>query len=220
MIINLIKKDYFLIKKHLPILLIVAVFSPVIFMFKINDSKLHDTAGMIIFAIVGFVIVLVIANSISQLETTYKKGIAYLTATPYSRDLFVIEKYLFEYVVFGTYCCIYFLVSLVVPKYMMTLDYQIIGLVLMFISLFRNIIIPLEYKFGYENTRYILTLSIVGAPFISSFVMANFQFSLEDFNMLLSINPAIKFICIYGGVLICTLISIMVSVRIFRNKEL
>lgn len=220
MLIHLIKKDCLLIKKYILIMGCVSIIAPPLLMYRIDDTGINNIAGLLVFFTVIFVVELLLTNTISMVETKYNKGTSYLCMTPYSRTLFVTARYLFNLLIYIVYCIIYYIVSIIIPNYMVALNYQIIGIVLLILSVFRGIIIPLEYKFGYEKSKYVMTLFMMGVPFVSSSILSKIDFTTIDITKILQIEPIVKILSLYGGSAIITTLSLIISIYIFNNKEL
>ena len=183
------------------------------------ETRFFDFYGIMVFFLVLFVIVLFLSNSVSLIEETYKKGCAYLCTTPYGRSQMVLSKYIFSYLIFAGYCLIYGLTHLVLPKYTISLSFEKIAISFLVISVFRCILIPLEYKFGYEKAKYIITLLIIGMPFITSMLFGSIDITKSDFSQIMDMNIVWR-----GGlivvVLIMNVVSMSLSCCIFKKKDL
>lgn len=220
MIFQLIRKDLLLIRKYVLFMVIFSAIAPSLLLWNMDvETRFFDFYGIIVFFLVLFVIVLFLSNSVSLIEETYKKGCAYLCTTPYGRDQMVLSKYVFSYLIFAGYCLIYGLTHLVLPKYTISLTFEKIAISFFVISVFRCILIPLEYKFGYEKAKYIITMLIIGMPFVTSMIFGSIDITKRDFSGIMDMNT------IWRGVLIVTLliinaVSMSLSCWIFKKKEL
>lgn len=220
MIFNLVVKDALIVKKYILLMFFVAIFAPGLLLSRIEGSEVSkSTAGGLIFFLVLFVIIFLLSSSISMVDETYKKGCAYLCTTPYTRRQIVISKYVFTYIVFIAYVGIYFLESMFLKKYTVDLTAKLVIGSLLFISIFRGVLIPLEYKFGYEKAKYIIMISIMAVPFVSSYVIGNFDFSFMDLSWFYKNENLFGILCI-GCIVILNFVSIILSCKIFENKDM
>lgn len=219
MIINLIRKDMILIRKYIYIMIACAIIAPSLLYKNAKVSaEMQGYMGITIFFIVLFITVLFLSNSVSMAEEKYKKGCIYLCTTPYTRTQMVISRYLFTYIIFGAYCLLYEATHLLFSEYTIKLTTEVILCSLLCISLFRGILIPLEYRYGYEKAKYIITFLIIGVPFVASYVVSNMGKNLMDLasvsiseNMLVMITTVV--------IVVVNFISIVCSCYIFNNKE-
>ncbi|SEJ02370.1 ABC-2 type transport system permease protein [Lachnospiraceae bacterium A10] len=218
MIINLIRKDILLIRKYILIMAICSVVAPVLLIKRTEVPGVPQSyLGLIIFFIVMIISVLFLSNSISMAEEKYSKGCAYLCTTPYTRRQMVISRYIFTYLVVLGYCLVYEAVHLVAPDLTIVITKEVLIVSLLCVSIFRGILIPLEYKYGYEKAKYIITFSIIGLPFIASYVMGRIQFDMLKWDGFLNEQALL----LIGAVVIVVInmISVVISCHIFENKE-
>lgn len=220
MIFQLIRKDFLLVRKYVFLMMIFSAIAPPLLLWNMDvEDMFLDFYGIMIFFLVLFVIVLFLSNSVSLIEETYNKGCAYLCTTPYGRNQMVLSKYVFSYLIFGCYCLIYELTSLLLPKYTISLTFEKIAISFFIVSIFRCVLIPLEYKFGYEKAKYIITMLIIGMPFITSMFFDSIDITKINFSKIMDMD------IIWRGVLIVTLlivnaVSMALSCHIFKKKDL
>lgn len=220
MIYNLIRKDALLVRKYIYIMMVLAfVAPPILFINMKVDKEMAAFYAPIIFFIVLFVTVLFLSNSVSQVDERYNKGCAYLCTTPYGRKQIVISKYLFSYLIFVSYCVIYKLSGLLFGDYMVELDWKMISASFVVITIFRCILLPLEFKFGYEKTKYIITFLIIGMPFIVSLLFGEFSLSDIKLDRILEMD-ALTSVVAALIVVITNGVSIGLSCYIFERKDL
>lgn len=220
MIFQLIRKDLLLIRKYVLFMIFFSAIAPSLLLWNMHaEAGFFDFYGIMVFFLVLFVIVLFLSNSVSLIEETYKKGCAYLCTTPYGRNQMVLSKYIFSYLIFAGYCLIYGLTHFVLPKYTISLSFEKIAISFFAISVFRCILIPLEYKFGYEKAKYIITMLIIGMPFITSMLFGSIDITKSDFFQIMDMNIVWR-----GGLIVIVLImnavSMSLSCCIFKKKDL
>ena len=220
MIFNLVRKDFLLVKKYIMIMIVVAIVAPGLLLKQAQvDSSVLNVLGGVIFFLVLFVIMLLLSSSVSLVDETYKKGCAFLCTTPYGRARIVISKYVFSYIVFIVYCLIYFLEHLMIPQYTIDISFEIVIISLALISVFRCILIPLEYKFGYEKAKYIIMILITGMPFVSSTILGRIDLSRINISRFTNMNIIMKMIFV-SFILLINISSIFISCTIFKKKDL
>lgn len=220
MIFNLVKKDFLLVKKYILIMVVVAIVAPALLLIQTDvDGSMYNLLGTLIFFLVLFVIMFFLSGSISLVDETYKKGCTFLCTTPYGRTRIVISKYIFSYIIFIAYCLIYYLEHLIIPKYTIALSFEIIIISLAIISVFRCVLIPLEYKFGYEKAKYIIMVLIIGMPLVSSMIFGKIDFNKIEISKLVNMSILMKMVFI-SAVLIINISSMLISCNIFKNKDL
>ncbi|BBN99732.1 ABC-2 transporter permease [Sporolactobacillus terrae] len=212
MLINLVLKDFILIKKDLLFFMAFAIVAPI-----------YLASQMMASSISFFIVVLFIAylsyNHVMTDEYKYK-GTSLLCATPYMRKSVVLAKYLDVFFIFMLCALIQMMTATVVPMYMERLSVSGFSVSLLFFSLFFAILIPVQYKFGYEKTRRIFLVIIFCTPFALGYLMKGLRTHPIHFSYALSFPAMIQhWIPALVGVLI-TLLSIMLSLRIFARKDL
>ncbi len=161
MLFSLVKKDFILLKKYLLFLIAVAIGEPIFIMTKQNFSG----AGFFSFFITVLFLEYMLFSMVSMSEEKYKVSVL-LCSTPYTRNILVRAKYLSILVTFILAYIIYTVTAFVAPIGMEKLNIFTLGMSLLIITIFFGVIIPLQYKFGYEKTRYISFAIIFISPFI------------------------------------------------------
>ena len=85
------------------------------------------------------------------------------------------------------------------------------------VSVFIGIYLPVQYKFGYEKTKFAFAMIIVASPFILPLIMRAESLNLNFLSML---SPYL----VYGGILLIGLavlaISVSLSVKIYNEADL
>lgn len=215
MLINLVRKDLIIAKKYLLIMLVFAVVGPIFISSKLN----FPNAGFISFLLTVLFVEYIMFNSVSLVEDKYK-GSALLCATPYTRTTLVQSKYLFVFVLFIISLMIYTITSLIEPLGLEKLNVYAVGISLLTLSIFFGILIPLQFKFGYEKTKYIFFGVVFLTPFILPYVAQFFQSHNINLIFTRSIPSIIKEWLPYFISLMMGIISMMISSRIYAKKNL
>ena len=154
---------------------------------------------------------------VSVAEEKYK-GYTLLCATPYTRNTLVKAKYLFCFVIFIFTYIIYIITASVVPLGIDKVNVFTLGLSLLFITIIWGIIIPAQYQFGYEKTKYTSIIII----FISIFAVPNIvkRLNFENIRIHVSLPGVIQNLLPYFLVLLIVFISMTVSLNIYSKKDL
>lgn len=220
MLFSLVKKDFILAKKYLIFMLIFAGAGPIFIITKLGPSGIGSSgSGFLGFLLTVLYMEYILFGTVSILEDKYK-GSALLCTTPYTRNALVKAKYLFILVIFICSYIIYTITAFLVPIRMDRLNFFTLGISLLIITIYFGIIIPLQYKFGYEKTKYI-SFTII---FISPFVVPNIVKWLHSNNISLQIT--IPFPQVIQNLIPCVIaliigfISMTLSIHIYSKKNL
>lgn len=214
MLINLVKKDLILVKSYLLFTFASMVFFPVFLSIKTNFPI--DFLG---FCLTALFIVYALFNTVSMAEHKYK-GSTLLCATPYTRSALVKAKYLFILAIF--ICCyiIYTVTALLVPIDMTLLNTSTLGISLLIAAVYFGIIIPIQYQFGYEKTKYISFFFIFITPFVFPYILKLIQTSNIIPEVTLPFPQIIQDLIPSILALASGLVSMYISIHIYSRKSL
>ncbi|MFD0713111.1 ABC-2 transporter permease [Paenibacillus sp. GCM10027626] len=163
MLLNLIRKDFLLIKKYIPIMFIIAVVVP--FYLNTRAAGTFMEGSFFNFFLTTLYIQYLMFNSVSLAE--YKnKGNALLCALPYTRKAFITSKYCFLLIIFIGCLLIYSAVTLLVLGQTAMLSIAQIVLSFSLLSFVFSLLIPAQIHFGYEKSKFIFAVFIVATPFV------------------------------------------------------
>jgi len=182
-----------------------------------------NDGSMIIFYLIILVFTIMLPGTISMYESKYEKANAYLSITPYSKGQLVLCKYVFDIIVFVIITLIYFIETIIMPQYVASVKIIIIATAFLSMCLLRGFMIPVEFKFGYEKTKYISIIVVMligfGIPLFIKNIGIDF-INNSFFNFFFSQPPYIFNILLFTGGIIMSIISYIISLLILRNKEL
>lgn len=215
MLFHLVKKECLLAKKYLLFMFLVAVVFP-----PFMTSKLGLNSGFMVFLTTAFVIQLLLTGTVSLAESKYEKGAALLCAIPYTRSLLVKAKYVFDILIYVSFCIVYTVTALTFPRYMMLMDWFTMGIVFLLLTIIRGIVLPLEYKLGYEKTKYISMIFVMVTPFLLPSLMKSLEAKNINFAKLAMASSVIGNLAPFLLALIVGIISIIISNKIYSKKEL
>jgi len=213
MLFNLVRKDFILIKKYWVVLIITAIGGPIF----VTASVKLGSAGFLGFFIAALYNEHFLFATVSVAEEKYK-GSALLCATPYTRKALVKAKYISILVIFICTYIVYTFTAFVVPMGIEQLNIFTFGLSLLIITIFWGFIIPAQYQFGYEKTKYISVFII----FISIAVVPNILkwLNSKDISLQISIPQVIQNLVPYFLALLIGFISMSISIHIYSKKDL
>lgn len=199
MLFNLIKKDILIVKKYVLIMLVAAVLIPPFMLWRAPEYT-----GVLGFMLSVIFCVFMLLQYVSLKEYQFQKAATLLCATPFSRNMIVLSKYIFCIAIFVFCCIIYAIETLVIPG-LGTIDMTLFLLMLLVTSVFIGVYLPVQYKLGYEKTKFAFVAVIVASPFILPQLM---KMDNVNLNFLSMFSPLL--VC--GSVLLLSCIVLMVSV--------
>lgn len=212
MLFHLVKKDFMIAKKYVLLMLIVSFLIPLFMLWRIPDY-----AGPMGFILSVIFAVFMLLQNVSLKEFQYPKASLLLCATPYPRYMLVLSKYLFCIIIYGV-CCAVFGVETLFFSALGGFHFEIAILMLFVIAVFIGTYFPVQYKLGYEKTKYAFAVIIMASPFILPSLL-----KMEDLgriNFTIPIPPML----LYGGLIFASLIilivSAIISVRFYQKTDL
>ncbi|HDR7762136.1 ABC-2 transporter permease [Bacillus cereus] len=215
MLINLVVKDIMLVKKYFSILLVFAAIAPI---YLSTQLKLND-GGLIGFLLTVVFMEHILFGTISKFEDQYK-GATLLCATPYTRSAFVKAKYLFLLVVFLCASIIRMITSIIIPSGIENLSINALGITFLVVSILFGILLPFQFKFGFDKTRMISFIVVFLTPFVAPTLIKEIQLSHLNFTLPLPIPSIIMAWtpCLIS--IIISIISMIISLKIYAKKDL
>ncbi|MBX4267124.1 ABC-2 transporter permease [Clostridium estertheticum] len=212
MLFHLVKKDFLLIKKYLLLMILIPIAIPILMM--IQSSQLLGLSSFVMSVIFT---VFMLYQYVLMAEMKYPKAEALLCATPYSRSTLVKARYVFLLLLFA-YCCVaYNVLALLFAKieYLTPSTYLIAMLISVILF---GIYTPIQYKLGFEKTKYFFVLVIMGAPFLMVLLIkANIKL---NFTGLSAITILVQYLISIVAIIAIIFISMNVSIKIYSKKEL
>lgn len=212
MLFHLVKKDFLIVKKYVLLMLVVSILIPPFMIWRVPEF-----AGTLGFVLAEIFAVCMLLQYLSFKEFQYKHAALLLSATPYSRSQMVVSKYVFCLVIFVACAAIFFLETMLFPG-LGRLNGVMVAGTLLVLACFVGIYLPVEYRLGYEKTKFAFVIIIMASPFILP--------ALLKMNLL---TASIPFEAVSGTALcigmaalamVILLVSACVSVRFYRRAEL
>ncbi|MDF9468589.1 ABC-2 transporter permease [Bacillus sp. FSL K6-0273] len=215
MLINLVVKDIMLVKKYFSVLLVFAAIAPI---YLSTQLKLND-GGLIGFLLTVVFMEHILFGTISKFEDQYK-GATLLCATPYTRSAFVKAKYLFLLVVFLCASIIRMITSIIIPSGIENLSINALGITFLVVSILFGILLPFQFKFGFDKTRMISFIVVFLTPFVAPTLIKEIQLSHLNFTLPLPFPSIIMawMPCLIS--IVISIISMIISLKIYAKKDL
>jgi ABC-2 type transport system permease protein len=212
MLLHLVKKDFLLIKKYLPLMIVVPFVIPIFIM--IQSSQLLGLSAFILSVIY---VLFMLYQYVLIAEMKYPKAEALLCSTPYSRSTLVKARYAFLLLIFA-YCGVaYNVLALFFPKIKFLTPSIYISALLISVILF-GVYTPIQYKLGFEKTKYLFMIVFMLSPFsLALLAKANIRL---DFTELSEIPVFVQYLIPIVAIIAILFISINVSIKIYSKKEL
>jgi len=196
-------------------MLIFAIGAPIFIEIKTGSMS----GGFLGFFITVLFVLYMLFNTVSMSEDKYK-GSALLCATPYTRNALVKAKYLFILVIF--LCCyiIYTITAFLLPTHIMMLDIFALGISFLIVAVYLGIIIPLQYRFGYEKIRYISFFILFIPPFVFPGILKYLQSNNINLHLILPWPQVIQDFLPILLALVIGFVSMIISMCIYSKKDL
>lgn len=210
MLLQLVKKDFLIVKKYVLLMAAVCILFPIFLLWRMPEF-----AGILGFVLVTVFSILMLLQYVSLKETQYPKASTLLCALPFSRKNIVLSRYIFCIAIYFACCLIFGIEALLFPT-LQSVSYRVPIVLFLLVSLCLSIYLPIQYKVGYEKTKLFFTVLILATPVGFAQLMKNGI----NLKFLSNIHPALLLL---GSLIISALlliISSIVSIKIYRKTEL
>lgn len=211
MLFHLIKKDVLIIKKYVLIMFAAAVLIPPFMLWRAPQYT-----GVLGFMLSVVFCVFMLLQYVSMKEYQFPKAATLLCATPYSRRMIVLSKYIFCMVTYLSCCVIYGIETFIIPG-LGSCDIKLFILMFFLTSVFIGIYLPVQYKLGYEKTKFAFVVVIMAFPFILPQLMKMENVNLDFLSLF---SPFLA----YGGITLLSLgiyiVSTFLSMRFYSSVDL
>lgn len=212
MILHLIKKDYYMIRLYFIVSLAIAALIQVLI-----HTVFPDLPGTIVLLYIVIMVYLLVCQNLSLKEFKFEKAESLLCSAPYMRCDLVVARYLF--LMLPLICCIilYQTIALILPgtaPVSLFHCFLVTAIALVLLSIY----IPVQYKFGYAKTKFILT----GMILIIALIPKEIAGLIQSFNPeKLSAMPVFpKYLLVTVLISAAMGISIFFSLQIYNSREL
>lgn len=215
MLFSLMKKDLILVKRYWALLIAFAIGAPVFVSLKAGIIG----KGFLSFFLTVLFMEYVLFGTVSMIEDKYK-GASLLCITPYTRGSLVEAKYLLIFAVYIFSYIIYSITALAAPGIVQNLSFLNVGISFLIITVFYAILIPAQYKFGFEKTKNIIIFVIFLFPIVFPAIIKWMNSNHINLQIEIQIPQSIQ------GLLLCLLAlaigvaSMLLSIKIYSGKDL
>ena len=211
MVLALLRKDFLIVKKYVLIMLLFILLIPPVMRWR--TPEFTGAFGFILSVIFA---VFMLLQYVSLKEYQFPKAATLLCATPFTRKAMVLSKYIFCMAIYVICCIAYEIETLVIPG-LGTADITMFALMFLVTALFIGVYLPVQYKLGYEKTKFAFVVVIMASPIILPLLMRMDGLNLGFLSML---SPYL--IC--GGIVLIGFmflaISASLSVKIYTKADL
>lgn len=210
MLLQLVKKDFLIVKKYVLLMAAVCILFPVFLLWRMPEF-----AGIFGFVLVTVFSILILLQYVSLKETQYPKASTLLCALPFSRKNIVLSRYIFCIVIYFACCLIFGIEALLFPT-LQNVGCRVPIVLFLLVSLCLSIYLPIQYKVGYEKTKLFFTVLIMATPV----GIAQLMKKRINLDFLSNIPPALLLL---GSLIISALLLIMssiLSIKIYSKTEL
>ena len=211
MLLALLKKDFLIVKKYVLIMLLFIFLIP-----PFMRWRTPEFTGVLGFVLSVIFAVFMLLQYVSLKEYQSPKAATLLCATPFTRKAMVLSKYIFCMAIYVICCIAYEIETLVIPG-LGTADITMFALIFLVTALFIGVYLPVQYKLGYEKTKFAFVVVIMASPIILPLLMRMDGLNLGFLSML---SPYL--IC--GGIVLIGFvflaISASLSVKIYTKADL
>lgn len=211
MLFHLLKKDILIVKKYVLIMLAAAVLIPPFMLWRVPEY-----AGVLGFMFSVIFCVFMLLQYVSLKEYQFPKAATLLCAAPFLRKMLVLSKYIFCVAIYAACCIIYAIETFVIPG-LGRIDATLFLLMFLMTSVFIGIYLPVQYKIGYEKTRFAVLIVIMASPYVlpllikTEYVNLNF---LSMFSPFLVCGSILLFSCLI------LIVSVIFSVKFYDETDL
>ena len=207
MLFHLLKKDVLIVKKYVLIMLAAAVLIPPFMLWRAPQYT-----GVLGFMLSVIFCVFMLLQYVSLKEYQFPKAATLLCATPYPRKMIVLSKYIFCMVTYVACCLIYGIETLIIPG-LRSYNIKLFVLMLFITCIFISVYLPVQYKLGYEKTKFAFAVVIMASPFILPQLMKMENVNLDFLSLL---SPLLA----YGGITLLSLGILTLSISFYSSVDL
>ena len=114
-------------------------------------------------------------------------------------------------------CCIIFGIETLFISGLGTFDVKLCMLMFLVVSVFIGIYLPVQYKLGYEKTKFVFVVVIMASPFIFPQLLKMENINLDVFS---KTSPLVIYGSIVAFSLVVLIASILLSIKIYEDEDL
>jgi len=212
MLLQLIKKDIKIVKGYSAGVVAIAIGLPLLLAYR--QPQIAGLTSLMMAVLISSV---AFNLALSEKENQYPKATAFLSSTPYMRTKVICAKYLLYFIIY-IICCLASLVEMYFVPQLIVSDYlKAAGTVFLIQAIGMGLFLPIQYKFGYEKTKFVCFLLFLSPFAINATEHIVFPANVVDF---FRTSPIVLPLALYvlGGLV--WFVSLTVSQNIFAKKDL
>lgn len=211
MVLSLLKKDFLIVKKYVLIMFFFIILIP-----PVMRWRTPEFTGVLGFILSVIFSVFMLLQYVSLKEYQFPKAATLLCATPFSRKEMVLSKYIFCMAIYVICCIVFEIETLLIPN-LGTADIRLFALMFLVTSIFIGLYLPVQYKLGYEKTKFAFMVIIMTSPVIVPLLLRMENLKLD---FLSTTSPDL----ISGGVVLFGFlflaVSAFLSMKIYAKADL
>lgn len=214
MLIHLVFKDLLIVKKYILLVFLVAACVPPFLLWR--NPELASVLGLVFSIVFG---VLMPLMYLGEKENKYANATLLLAATPYPRKWMVVSKYLVSLLMFFVCTLIFWLETLIFPS-LDGFNAALAAVLFFIVSLFLSLYLPLYYKIGHDNTKYVFVVVIMAVPILTGALdkMPGLSAGLRE--IMATLTPPLFFAALIVGSLALLAVSAILAVRFYERTDL
>lgn len=214
-LVNLVRKDFLLIKKHIALILLFSTIAPIFISIRTPEFQAN---GFILYVSLILMLTFMTYHMISM-EEMKQRGMIYIQTTPMSNSLIALSKIIVVTISFFIVTVIYIILSEVEITKVGSVGIKEILLTFSLIELFFSIYVPLTYKLGYVRLQMVSTGIIFLSPFLIGLLSKTISNNISIFLRLENISDGLLLIISILIIIAVISISVKVTSLILNNKE-
>lgn len=212
MLLPLIKKDFMIVKGYSLGVVVTAAGLPLLLAWR--QPQMGGTLSLLMAVLISSV---AFNLAISEKENQYPKAAALLSSTPYTKGKVLVSKYALYFIIYLVCCIAYWVEMQFVTQLRPDSFAQAAAFVFLIQAFGMGVFLPIQYKFGYEKTKFLCVLLFFSPVIIDLTKRIPFPSKLASLMQPNSVMAA-SVLCICG--ILIWLISFAISNNIFAKKDL
>lgn len=162
---SLLKKDLFLMGNYVWFILIFTIVVPYFYYWRLPDFSRQPGTGLLVLIVTSVYSEFLAYEQIYLKDAEYPRALSLFCVSPYRRRDMVLCRYLLFCLVFVASAVIYTIAILPLPSSFLPSPPEYAAAFFLTALLF-CILTPLQYKFGFENSKFIVVIIIMTSCFL------------------------------------------------------
>lgn len=209
--LGLLYKDFVVTKRYVLLLLPACA---VMALFLGQSFGEVENRGSMVLMICSVYVPFCCLMDLTRKESEYHGAVALVGAAPFSRAAMVASTYLYAFIMYGLAWLIFAVEALFVPA-LRGVSPLAAAAVFFVLCVLVGILLPLNYRFGFDRTRLIY----VGVILVTPFLVARLGGSTNLPAQLQADNPLLTALLWGGGCAVLT-VSLLLSIWAFSRTDL